>query len=352
VKGAQPTPTPDCETARVRRRFRKLLKAGATLRASGEAKRDPEVLLRKYMPRCAVPLFEATYFLTEYLYDDSLGFFVGFLVFGERVEGQVSAIYPRIFYKDSSLMWRAGSHIIRDPDGYWVGKGDVVHYETAEHEYLCSVEETTNLPYEVQAAFDHASRAHPKRKDDIAVDLVLRRAPAGRIAPYADFTKPRREYSVRINGGRRVARFVRPGDPGSLKFTKGYEPDLENGVAEHTTTSSHFFGGDVRKFRVLSTNRKIQYMFFASPTHAWLNPPQALTRELSTYGVRLVDVHADEDLFVPGYEYHEVGDDGEWDSQIPQGYAGEPHPENFSRADASKWLEALPIIQQFRRRLL
>ncbi len=346
-------PELDSQTARVRRQFRKLLKDGATVRAVGGSKDDPDSLVRDYMPRCAVRLFDATYYLSRYLYDDALGFFVGFLVFGEGSDKPVRDIYPRIFYKDSSLMWRAASHYVDAPDEYWVGKGDVRWYRIGDDEYLSSVEETTNLPYEVQAAFDTCSRASEKKRDDHAIARVVRRAPPNRIAPYADFTKPRRENTIKINRDRRIARFLRPGDPSSLKFTPGFEPDLDQGIVDRTVASSHFFGGEVQKFRVLSSNRKIQYMFFASPTHAWLNPPQALTRELSTYGVRLVDIYADEDLFVPGYEYHDAVEDGASSpSQIPEGFAGDPHPENSARSDASKWVEALPVIKEFRKRVL
>ena len=33
--------------------------------------------------------------------------------------------YPRIFYKDSSLVWRSASHYIRSETENWVGKGDL-----------------------------------------------------------------------------------------------------------------------------------------------------------------------------------------------------------------------------------
>lgn len=343
----------DCQTRRVRTRFRKILREGAQVRATGLARTDPAALLERYMPVCAVDLFQVTYFLSGYLYDEALGFFVGFLVVHDPGGGPVTEVYPRIFYKDSSLMWRVASHYVHDAHEYWIGKGDVRRYKVGDDEYVCSVEETTNLPFEVQSAFDEASRARPRKRDDDAVELVLRRAPSGRIKPYADFTAPRRKNTVRINGGRPVVRFTREGDPKTIRFTKGYEPDLEAGVAGESEAHSDFFGGRLRKFRVLSTNRKIQYMFFASPTHAWVNPPQALTRDLSTYGVRLVDVEAHDDLFVPGYEYHEEDEDGVvTHSQIPDGYVGNPHPDDPHRSDASAWLEALPVIQEFRKRLL
>jgi hypothetical protein len=98
---------------------------------------------------------------------------------------------------------------------------------------------------------------------------------------------------------------------------------------------------------VLSTNRRVQYLFLASPTHVWLGPPQLLTTELSTYGVRTHEVLADEDLFLPGYEYHEDGD-----SQIPASFAGAPHPDHPDRADTSAWLEALPVVRAFRAEVL
>jgi hypothetical protein len=65
--------------------------------------------------------------------------------------------------------------------------------------------------------------------------------------------------------------------------------------------------------------------------------------------VRTVDVVADEDVFVPGYEYHYL-EDGVLYSQIPPGFAGAASDVDPTRADASPWLEKLPVIQEFRRR--
>ncbi|MGE0861935.1 MAG: hypothetical protein AB7P42_22675, partial [Gammaproteobacteria bacterium] len=115
------------------------------------------------------------------------------------------------------------------------------------------------------------------------------------------------------------------------------------------------YGGEMRRFRVLSANREIQYLFMAAPRQAWLIPPQATTTELSSFGVRTVDVLAHEDLCVPGYEYHYLDESVEppvFVSQIPAGHAGAPSAIDPSRADASAWLEALPVIREFRRVLL
>jgi hypothetical protein len=149
-----------------------------------------------------------------------------------------------------------------------------------------------------------------------------------------------------------VARFLRSGDPRSLRFAPGFEPDFARGVLETSTSASRFFGGELDKYRVLSRNREIQYLFMASPEHAWVNPPQALTTELSSYGVRVHDVLVDEDLTVPPYEYHEVDGDTVAHTQIPAGYAGPPHPDDPARADATAWVEALPVVREFRRRVL
>jgi hypothetical protein len=108
----------------------------------------------------------------------------------------------------------------------------------------------------------------------------------------------------------------------------------------------------MRKFRILSTNRKIQYQFVAGPRHVWIVPPQALTTELTSYGVRTIDVNVDDDLSVPGYEYHyldESEDPPRLYSQIPEGFAGEISEVDPARADASPWLEQMPVIQQFRK---
>ena len=188
---------------------------------------------------------------------------------------------------------------------------------------------------------------------------ALRQAPSGRVTPYADFTTPRRRAAERgrFHGGRPVARFLRAGDPASLRFARGFEPDFTGGVLERDDSKSRFFGGALSKYRILSTNRRVQYQFVASPTHVWINPPQTLTHELSSYGVRVVDVACHEDLCVPAFEYHEVDPEaaeGEpaVHSQIPPGFAGAPHPDDPSRADASAWIEALPVVREFRRRVL
>jgi hypothetical protein len=157
-----------------------------------------------------------------------------------------------------------------------------------------------------------------------------------------------------VNRGRSIARFERPGDPSSLRFVPGFEPDFERGVLEASVSKSKLYGGELRKFRILSKNGRIQYQFVAAPRHVWIVPPQTLTTELSSYGVRTVDVVTDEDLCVPGYEYHyldESEDPPRFYSQIPKGWAGAPSDVDPSRADASPWLEALPVIRAFRRAL-
>jgi hypothetical protein len=111
----------------------------------------------------------------------------------------------------------------------------------------------------------------------------------------------------------------------------------------------------VRKFRVLSANGAVQYQLVAARRHAWVNHPQALTRAITTYGVRDVDVLADEGAFVPGFEYHFLDltqDPPAFHSQIPAGFAGEESEADPTRADASAWIEALPVIRAFRREVL
>jgi hypothetical protein len=191
------------------------------------------------------------------------------------------------------------------------------------------------------------------RYDPDAVARVLRRAPDDRISAYHSFVAVRRRARANprnlVNGGRTVATFARAGDPRSLRFARGFEPDLSRGVIEQTVLESSLYGGPVRRFRILSRNRLVQYLFMAGRHHVWIIPPQATTTELSSFGVRTIDVAIDDDLCVPGWEYHGGADDLD---QIPRGYAGERNPRDPSRADASPWLDALPVIGAFRRTVL
>lgn len=342
VLGVVPEPLAPREVAR---RFRDLLAGGARLVPAGRARKRPKVLLERYPPRYELGLFGARYFLGDYRYDDAVGFVVGYVRLGEPGTEAAARIWPRVFYKDSSLLWRVASHFVRARGEVWIGKGDARVEERGGWVFRHSAEETANLPYELTFALDELSRRARRRRDDAAIPLVVRQAPRGRIEAYADFCAPRRAAAARFreNGGRAVARFLCKGDPSSLRFARGYEPDLARGILERGASASAFFGGPVEKVRVLSRNRRVQYLFLASPTHVWLGPPQLLTTELSSYGVRVHDVLADEDAFLPGYEYHEDGE-----SQIPAGFAGAPHPDNPDRADAAAWLEALPVVQAFR----
>ena len=341
--------------AQVKREFLALLAAGVAIDCVGSARKRPRSLLAKgYTPKHKISLFDATFYLTNLREDAHFRFFVVYVRIGDE-----HRLHPRIFYKDSSLVWRSPSHYIRSETENWIGKGDLKSVVINGEEIEYGAEETTNLPLEIQTALDALSRIGRVRKDYRAIPLVLRQAPDGRFEPYRDFSEPRRRAMAdpknRINGGRYVASFSRKNDPTSLRFVRGYEPDFDAGVIEESGLRSNLYGGELRKFRVLSRNRKIQYQFVAGPRHAWIIPPQPLTTELMSYGLRTVDVNGDEDIFVPGYEYHfidESEDPPELHSQIPEGFAGATSTVDPSRAEASPWIDRMPVIREFRRKLL
>jgi hypothetical protein len=342
--------------ARVAREFRGLLDSGFRLRPSGLARRAPRMLLaRGYTPRYRVALFDTTLYLGDARQNPDVRFFVAYVV-----QAGSRDIHPRIFYKDVSLIWRSASHVVRTQGENWIGKGDLRAMVLDGVEVEVSAEETTDLPIELDAALETLCRIPRRvRRDDAALELVLRGGPADRLEPYRDFSAPRRRAAADprnlVNGGRPIARFTRAGDPGSLRFAPGYQPDFARGVLERHTLTSRLYGGAVRRFRILSRNRRIQYLFFAGPRHVWIIPPQALTAELSTYAVRTVDVIAPEELCIPGFEYHFEDDSVDppvLHSQIPAGFAGAPSQHDPSRADASRWIEALPVVREFRRRVL
>jgi hypothetical protein len=345
-----------CERSprQVEREFRGLVERGVAIRCAGAGRRDPRRFLAGYTPKFKVELFEATFYLTKLREDVNFRFFVAFVLVPPR-----RALHPRIFYKDSSLVWRSPTHYVESERDNWIGKGDLKPVLVGDEEVLYSAEETTNLPLEIQGALDVLSRrGESVRRDERALGLVLRLGPDDRVEPYADFLGPRRRAQAKrrnlIHGGRPVAWFERERDPESLRFAAGFEPDFAGGVLEVTHSKSRLYGGDVHKFRILSTNRQIQYQFAAAPRHVWIVPPQALTTEIMSYGVRTIDVEVAEDLCVPGYEYHYLDDSEDppfFYSQIPEGFAGPPSDVDPARADASPWLERLPVIQEFRKRV-
>jgi hypothetical protein len=344
--------------ARLRRELCARLDAGAEFVCAGLARRAPGRLIAAYPPRAFTERFGTGFYLSAPRQNEDIRFVVAYLVpdFARRD----APIFARLFYKDVSLIWRAASHFIRSAGENWIGKGDVHVVDVGDEELETSAEETTDLPLELQDALEEvSSRAVSVPHDRRAVEWVLRRAPDRRIRAYRDFTEPRRRAQSNpanlVNRGRPIAQFTRAGDPGSLRFAKGYEPDFERGVLERSSSTSRLYGGRLRRYRIVSRNRRIQYLFFAGPKQVWIIPPQALTTELSTYGVRTIDVAAPEELCIPGFEYHfrEGGDpEGPLVSQIPAGHVGAQSERDPARADASPWNERLPVIREFRRRIL
>lgn len=345
--------------ADVAREFRELVDAGARICPSGSAKSRPRSLLtRGYVPQYRIRLFDTRLWLAEIRQEPNARFFITYVMLDAQrdLPPRRRRLHTRYFYKDASLVWRSASHFARSASENWIGKGDVKPVLEDGEERLYTAEETTNLPLEIQPALDLMSRAAENIvRDDKAIGLVLRRAPDHRVEPYAEFTTPRRRAAADptnlVNGGEPVAWFTRKNDPSSLRFARGYEPDFRGGILEVDPETSRLYGGTLRKFRVLSKNRKIQYQLVAAPQHVWVVPPQALTTQLSSFALRTIDVEADDQLFVPGWEYHYLDD---WQdppqiySQIPEGWAGVQSTVDPARADASPWLEELPVLQEFR----
>lgn len=356
----------DSSCRQIETEFRQRIDGGARLRPSGSAKSDPLSLLsRGYTPKYKIELFDTVYYLSNVRQNPDVRFFVAYVLLPEQQQKarrkRIRSIYPRIFYKDVSLVWRSASHFVRSETENWIGKGAVrVVIDEDGEESTSSAEETTDLPLEIQAALESLVRkVHRPLRDDTAIPLVLRRGPDDRIEPYRDFTEPRRIAAENprnlINRGRSIARFTRKGDPRSLRFVAGFEPDFDLGVVEVSALTSRLYGGAVQRFRILSHNRKVQYLFMAGPKIVWIIPPQATTAALTSFGVRPIDVIADEDLSIPGYEYHFLDDSCDppvWVSQIPRGFAGAVSEFDDSRCSASPWIDQMPVVREFRNRVL
>ncbi len=350
----------DESAAAVRHRFDRTLRERELI-VPGQGAREPAAFLRRYRPECRTTLFDVEFYLSAMRQDNGFGFFVAFVALPKRAgKRHAHRLYARIFYKDSSLIWRSATHYIHSDNEHWVGKGDIRPVLEDGREVWYSAEETTNLPVELVAALDTASRRHADvAEDGDALALVLRNAPDDRVEPYYDFYGPReraaRDSKRLVNGGRPIATFADPGRPESLRFVAGFEPDFRGGRIDVSYSRSSLYGGEVRKYRFLSANRVIQYLILAAPAHVWIIPPQTLEPDIMSYGVREIDVDVPEELCIPGYEYHYIDETVEpptLHTQIPAGFAGPASQVDPGRADASPWNERLPLVREFRATVL
>jgi hypothetical protein len=345
--------------AEVLREFLDITADGKRIICVGTAKRNPRRLLSLgYVPTHKVDLFNVAFYLSEVRKNVDVRFSVAYVAIREAAHGRPN-VYARLFYKDGSLLWRSASHFTKTKHENWIGKGDLKLIEEDDGEFYYSAEHTTDLPLEVQAAIETINAAtRGVSIDERAIGLVVRRSSPTRLIAYQDFTEPRRKAArnrrLAVNGGKPIARFTRKNEPGSLVFVKGFEPDFSRaGRIDVTSSHSKLYEGRVDRHRYFSKNRRMQYLFFSAPGRVWLGYPQALTRELSRFGVRTIDVNVPDDLVVPAMEYHylETEDPPVWMSQIPPGFAGPVSPHDPWRADACAWLNELPVIKEFRRKV-
>src|SRR3569832_286665 len=146
------------DAKQVRAAFHALLAAGAKLQPAGLARLTPGPLLRgRYAPTSLIELFDTRFFLSDYFQTPQLRFFVAEVV-QAGPDGRVRSIYPRIIYKDGSLVWRCASHMVSSDDDFWFGKGDVRTRIEGDEEHWESVESTTDVPFEMQPALEVVAR--------------------------------------------------------------------------------------------------------------------------------------------------------------------------------------------------
>ncbi|MFK8030100.1 MAG: hypothetical protein AB8G18_07655 [Gammaproteobacteria bacterium] len=354
-----PDQQPDSLTEKeVTAQFEKLLNEGCHLKPQGTAKADPRKKLVRQKPKNLVMLEGHHYFLTNVRRDHQFRFFVAYVLLKPSRTAARRTLFPRIFYKDSSLIWRVATHYINSKNEHWIGKGDIKPVVEDGEINWYSAEETTNLPFEIQTALDQISRrVKAPRPDRQALSLVLRNAPDNRVAPYADFSTPRRQAmsntTKSIYNNRKVAWFEDDTNPDSLRFKAGFAPDFKHGLIAASQSRSKLYGGDILRFRIVSENRRIQYVFMHAPRQSWIIPPQPTALDIMSFGVHTVDAHVDENLCIPGFEYH-FPDEDEPDgvfSQIPKGFAGASSPIDPQRADASPWTHRMPVIKAFHKAL-
>ena len=193
-------------------------------------------------------------------------------------------LFPRLFYKDSSLVWRCATHFISAPGVHWIGKGDLKRIDEEDGQTEYSAEETTNLPYEMQGALDELRRRTKEVPWDARALRRILRGAGGRFEAYADFIGPSRRAAAKPA----TASTRAPG--GGFESRKTGLPAHRAGASRPTSdawercrSASRSMAASREAAHPLA-EREIQYQFVAGP--ARLDHPASAHHRLSSYGVR------------------------------------------------------------------
>jgi len=328
----QPTPAPSIapevkqpqpvqQTAEVESEFNKLLER-IQIQIDGDISLSG-LKLNGFNPKYKIVLNGITYYLSEpYISSENERPYFTAFIYRVNPETGKEEIFARTIYKSNSQnVWRVASH--KGPGG-WIGKG--------------LGEETTNAPLEIQSLLEKIYLAKGELKVQKGFYEVL--IEEGYLAP-EDFSQTIVFHGKELNGGISIGNFTDKGNPASFKFLAGYEPDLENGIVE-TFESKNPIYGTVKLYRILSTNRQIQFIFNVdSEDRVWVGAVQPMGSRLTRFGVRADRVNVDENLLMPANEYYR---------QIPEQFRGEHKVDSYY--DASAFLNQIPAIIEFRANVL
>ena len=281
-----------------------------------------------------------------------------------RVKNGKRQLFMRVVYKGNSAAgWRIPD---RQAIGGWIGKG-LRHLGQSmtdipaeislifEAEYMRAYNNlpVNNVFYKI-LALGSGEHANIDQQGTVLANIGGRIADIEAMERWASRNKMKSSDAYALLPPDRRDRVIHIGDfaqsgiPESFQFS---DPGLRPDQLVETYDGYAPLYGRVRYYRVLSADKRVQYIFCGAMLAdgkggvkgAFMPVSvQATDRSLNRFGQRAIPIMIAQDAMVALYEYPQ---------EVPYGndndFAGAPHPNDYDYVDASAWVMRGPLVRAF-----
>jgi len=334
------------------RRFKEALDQGIPLRIYAPEDEDDIPVTYEYLaleghaPLHRIRFGDDTYYISRpFIGPDNRISFIAYCQHIDSRDNKPKLFVNEFYFSGSHAVWRAASHRAWG----WIGKGVDEHSQTLPLEIIPFlnriVEKAGNIEtreYDLFKILGIGGIIPAESQIFTHVDVLN----GQRAAPELDLTGSRRivvaeEVSLAPADSDELHRYRFPDE--------GYKPDFTSKKILRYPSRNDVYGR-ITHYRILSRNKKLQYLFNVSEEGlVWIGSVQSVSKDLNRQGVRqdAPNIIVPPTLLQAPYDYP-----SEIVKNLPQGYLGDDHPGHPEYASAAKFTEKIDLVVEFRAEVL